>query len=442
MNLYELQCKVNLPAVGDSTSQIGREAEFFKKLPKYGWVSYNKDHTRVLQLFDMVSGFDAAVKLYRMFANQRPELVDGLLKYSQRNETKIHQSYMRKTKAEHLYKISREEIESGHTGYGKHRKVKVSKLIDDLGFRNFINNTKSGIITEKVITDRSIRGGSATAGEGLALETFLIPSYFAPNKIASLDMVTFDGKLFRPNGEPFYCPIEMGWFGDLDSKMIVPSVEELHGEPGCTWDIKADTWTRYPMRLSPDLSVSACIAIWRQACHTIFTKSPLELIRDKHGIERIKEHLGGLTCTQVKELEKFTGEKLLSYWEAQSHKNIEVSGIKFSYRNQRYYVIRANGEEHEYTNFALRLTKCEEVAEDKFMVSGTIEFNGTETPFEIAQEDLRDFRPTIDALTKTFLRNGLGIPMVAPSYRTFLTNVILTFNPEFTIENRAKDRVT
>ncbi|NBU11530.1 MAG: hypothetical protein EBS84_21415 [Proteobacteria bacterium] len=63
------------------------------------------------------------------------------------------------------------------------------------------------------------------------------------------------------------------------------------------------------------------------------------------------------------------------------------------------------------------------------------ESNGVELPFEMDRHYFDSFNLLLKGLTKVFLESGLGVPMVAPNFKHYLTNVIHAFNPDIAIES-------
>ncbi|NBQ67402.1 MAG: hypothetical protein EBU46_00680 [Nitrosomonadaceae bacterium] len=426
MTVHEFQSKVNLPALHNAVK--GDPSLAFKKVPKFGWVAYSKDYSTVSTLFDFFR--DAPAAIYRHITKNHSEFQENKMEYSEKVEQKLQYSFYYEKAIEEFYRQSREEAVDGRLKWKKGESVKVTKLIEDLGLHPFITNGLLGVCTEKMVENSANRYYSAPMP---LVGKLIIPTFYAPTKVATLE----SRSLFEPSNETLQLvntryPVEKGWYGELN-KRVVSTLNELYIQPGNTWDRKADLWTEEVLQLSPQLNVGQCLEIWRDSRYSKFVVSPLQWIRDKHGLEKVKEHLHGLTHAQIKELEKETGESLVNYWEAQNQAVVEVSGVKFLQRNDHYYIIRQD-REIEYTNFTIQLTKIVKKA-GQFFLHGFIQCNNKEIPFITKRGVFSTYNSVMKELMELFLETGLGIPTVSPNFKHYIGNVIFAFNPEIPFES-------
>jgi hypothetical protein len=428
MTVYEFQSKVNLPALHDAVK--GDPSLSFKKVPKFGWVAYNRDFSTVSTLFDFFR--DAPAAIYRHITKKHPEFQENKMEYSEKVELKLQYSFYYEKAIAEFYQQSQEEAVDGRLKWKKGESVKVTKLIEDLGLQPFITNGLLGVCTEKMVEAAPNRYYNAPA---TLVGRLIIPTFYAPSKVATLE----SRSLLEPSNETLLpvstkYTVEKGWYGRLN-KRVVSSLNELYIQPGNTWDKKADLWTEGVLQLSPQLSVGQCLEIWRDSRYSKFVLSPLQWIKDKHGLEKVKEHLHGLTHAQIKELEKETGETLINYWEAQNQSIVEVSGVKFLQRNDRYYIVR-HDREIEYTNFTVQLTKIVK-KEGMFFLHGFIQCNNKEIPFTTKRGVFSTYNSVMKELMELFLETGLGIPTVSPNFKHYIGNVIFAFNPDVPFETTA-----
>lgn len=406
------------------------EGYVFRKIPKFGWFAHNPGTGIVTNLVEIMdTGKNAGQAIYRKFTKET-QFQENKMIYSESVESKFIANFDLYRKIRHAYGVCVEEANTnGKVRWKNGEMVGFNRIMEEYGLTKLVENGRCGIITERAAKERY--EGRPLDFAPHMLNKILVPTFYTPSHVASLSYTSAAEFTSVNQHHEFYCPIETGWYGSINDT-VVPSFSALLIDRGCTWDKKVDLWSTEITKLHKELSVKQLIDIWKDAKQIKLKDSPLELIKDRKGIEHIKENLTGLSFAQVSELEKLTGEKLTEYWEIQSQKELEVSGVKFRQQHSRYYIIR-NHNEYEYTNFAVKLTKIIK-KNGEFLQQGFIIYNNTETPFECKRSAFSGYHNIMEELTNIFLESGIGVPVVSPTHKHYLTNVIYAFNPDIPIE--------
>jgi hypothetical protein len=422
MTVNELNSKVHLPSV---VSYFGSGKGYsFLKMPKFGWIGFNADYSHVFNIVGLLGAELGITGIYRLVTREKPDLQEYKFSYSEYIENKLVSS-----NRQILYwnKLMREAIGAAST-----ERVKVGRQTDfftriatELGMQ-FLLYLNVGLITPKIVRSDV---GRLLRLKDEHVNKIIVPTYYTPSHLASLELRSFED---IDKSEDLFVNAEKGWYGELDVA-LVGKFSDLLTRRGCTWDYKVDSWMTRPVELTDTLSTKQCIEIWSTSKNVQCDPSPLEVIKSRGELEKIKEHLKGLTRSQVEDLEKFTDTKLVASWVAARSVEADIGGTKFSCRNDRYYIHRAL-EEIEYTNFAIGLTKIVKDNDGEFYQHGVIYYNRTETPFIVKRKVFESQSRLMKELFKIFLEAGIGVPTLAPHYKEYIVNVIYAFNPDVRIE--------
>ncbi len=426
MTVNEFNSRIHLPTLALS---LGMNKDYsYRKLPTYGWLGYNQDMSHVFDVFELLSAKLEDIKaIYRKYTIEDSSFQEYKFYYSEVSENKLFSSFARRNLFSSLWSLSVAEAANGEIRIDDKVK-KLEDVLTDLGILNF-SYTGIGLITSRVINQNIFK---SIGLEDTDINKLIIPTFYAPDyHFATLE--TFDlGNL--DNRKLIYTSGEKGWYGELN-KTIVGSINDLLSMRGCTWDPKIEFWTTKPVNIHTTVTVPQCLEIWTQSSNLTCSNSPLEIIRENNGLSLIKNHLKDLPLIKVKELEKLTGEKLTNHWISNRNLEADVFGTKFICKNNRYY-IKQYGIENEYSNFSIKLTGIKK-EEGDFYQYGFIHMNDSETMFRAKRKVFNSYRALLDVVTNVLLEAGVGVPMVSPNQKHYITNVIDAFNPDNPIENTA-----
>lgn len=428
MTVPEFISKVNLPAF---CYQLGvANGLTFKKVPKFGWFALGAGKDRALTIFDFFPTKSAVEDAYRYVTIEHPNLQEARMWFSETSQTKLHGNYHKWLIAEELHRGAVQEVR-GNAVFkpaGSTDRMRFNRWAETNGFTEFVDRAQVGVVTERVLSALKASGSAEKLKVGDELKNSLIvPSFVAPGRLSTLEVL-------QPTSyhtAEFYRMVERGWYGRLNVR-IHQQLPDLTLSPGCTWDSKVPYWTTETVALSDTLLPATCIEIWSSTEPVLCTPSPLEIVKTANQLDKLVNLTGNLTLGQVEELERQTGEKLQHLWRSNRATAVEVCGTEFLVEGDRYYIARFK-QAIEYTNFTMKLTKIVRDGEH-YKQHGYIYHNGKELPFEMDRHYFDSFNLLLKGLTKIFLESGLGVPMVVPNFKHYLTNVIHAFNPDITIE--------
>lgn len=429
MTVPEFISKVNLPSF---CYQLGVATGLtFKKIPKFGWLAVHHDKERALTIFDFFPRKTAVEDAYRYVTIDHPNLLEAKMWFSETSLTKLRNHYNKWTAIEELHRSAIQEVRNNvvFRPEGGTDRVRFQKWAETNGYTEFFNRAQVGVITERVLALADQTGASDELDLGPELKNSLIvPSFCAPGRPSTVEVLQptsyHTTEIFRM--------VERGWYGKLGIR-IHQKLADLTTSPGCTWDPKVPYWTNESVTLGDTLLPASCIEIWSSPEPLLCTPSPLEIIKSANQLDKLVNLTGNLTLSQVEELEKQTGEQLQKLWRANRSTAVEVCGTEFLTVGDRYYISR-HRQAIEYTNFTMKLTKIVRGVRG-YTQHGFIYHNGVELPFEMDRHYFDSFNLLLKGLTKVFLESGLGVPMVAPNFKHYLTNVIHAFNPDIAIES-------
>lgn len=428
MTVPEFISKVNLPAF---CYQLGvANGLVFKKIPKFGWFAQHHGKDRALTIFDFFPKQTAVNDAYRYVTVDYPNLQEARMWYSTTSLDKLRNHYNKWLTMEELYRAAIQEVRNNAVfhPHGQPDRVRFNKWAETNGYVEFIDRAQVGVVTDRVLALLTSTGASGKLKLGSELKNALvIPSFCAPGRPSTVEVL-------QPTSyhtTEIYRMAERGWYGKLGVR-IHQQLADLTKSPGCTWDAKVPYWTTESVMLSDTLLPSSCIDIWASPEPLVCTPSPLEIVKTANQLDKLEHLTGSLSLAQVEQLEAQTGEKLQKLWRTNRSTAVEVCGTEFLVEGDRYYVARFK-QAVEYTNFTVKLTKIVRAGE-RYLQHGFVYHKGIELPFVIDRHYFDSFNLLLKGLTKLFLESGLGVPMVAPNFKHYLTNVIHAFNPDVVIE--------
>jgi len=426
MTIHELNSKVHLPSLARIKDLSGDIS--YQKIPGYGWFGYNKDLTYVFDAFDITCTTpEHSWQLYRHATIDRPDIQDYKMRYSEVTENKLRINYERCLNDSLFYKACKAAAQTESIRFNT-KNIRFTDLLAELGYSQLIH-TGIGLITPK-IQQRYTRSYNYRLKES-DTNKLVIPTFYAPGHIASLEICTVTD---LQNRRPIWQLDHKGWYGELN-RSIVSDVSELVTNRGCTWSPLIDYWAdkTKPVMLSDKLTTEQCIGLWGYCKNLTFTKSPLEIIKNRHELGKVKNFIKDFNLPQIKELEKMTGEKLSTHWQAARSVETSVFGLKFTCANNRYYVHRGiDITGVEFTNFAIELDYVAK-EKDEFWQYGFVDFNDQEIPFRLKSKVFSSHQRLMKELTNILLEAGAGMPTIAPSLKHYLINVIFGFNQQNSI---------
>jgi hypothetical protein len=422
----EFSTKINLPYLCEKLGcASGLE---FKKIPKVGWIAWDARSQRTLTVFDLFHGQSSIEMAYKFCT------VENSLQ-------KLIASHTRWLALQHVHRAAKKEIDADviFRPPGGER-VKVKKWAEDAGFSIFMENNQLGLLTDKVLSQMEQSQLTKVLGikEPAKLKNmFVLPSFVGPSLIGSLRLVPA-----LPNLEilEWKSTVE-GWFGTL-GKPIQETVLNTVSEEGCTWCDVLPYWVDTPVDLSSNLRPETLIKIWTATPKLPTIISPVDMLVRLGYSSKLKELVSSLTLKQAEELEKLTGESVIADWNKYKAAVAEVAGIEFTTDGTRYFITR-NNEVVEYTNFAIKLVKIVKTKEG-YIQLGCVRYKDREVEFALPRKSFQSYSGIMNSLHSLFLDTQLGVPMVAPGYKQYLTNVIHEFNPNIPIEDElvAKNNLT
>ena len=207
---------------------------------------------------------------------------------------------------------------------------------------------------------------------------------------------------------------------------IVRDLNELKIKPGNTWNSKNDYWNTSPIGLSEMLSTEQLIKIWSESEHSLFSSDLGALMMGKQGDEDLRKHVPMLDHSQVQQLEKRTGQELMSLWMRSREEQFSVQGRTYIKRDKAYYLVK-KGEDEQLTNFILDINQIRKKNDDEFIWCGMVYFENHAVPFEMEDKYFMSCHLFTKGIRKMFLSLGLGIPFINEKYvRQLITMIQLT----------------
>jgi hypothetical protein len=218
---------------------------------------------------------------------------------------------------------------------------------------------------------------------------------------------------------------EYGWYGRQGME-IVRDIGELKGKQGNTWNYKCDYWNSSPVAISDMVGTEQLIKIWSEANHSKFKTNLPELMLGKQGSDDLKNHVTTLNYSQVQELEKNSGQDLMSYWMKSREQQFSVHGKTYIKRDKAYFIVRKD-EEEQLTNFTLDIKEIRKKKDEEFVWCGMVYFEEHAVPFEMEDKYFVSCFLFTKGIRRMFLNLGLGIPFINERYvRQLLTMIQLT----------------
>ena len=429
MLLNSFNSKINLPSVVSKLG--GSSADFdFVRVPMFGWYARSKTSDFVGNIFDFFPIGDWN-RLYRIVCRDFSDCFDFSLPYSEYAEKNLFKDQTRIMQYQSLWLMSVQEAQTSRARY--HDKVLYFRdILNDMGMPELLNN-KVGYITEKVLK----------AFPGLSLDrkykykkTIVVPSFCSPKHICSLELAKLNEMNER---ETLFLNCEYGWYGKSGVE-IVRNIEELKIKQGNTWNYKNDYWNNTPVKLSSMLTTEQLIKIWSENNHSLYTEDLTELLIGKQGNDDLKNHLSMLNYSQVLELEKLSGQRLMDSWMKSREQQFTVQGRTYIKRDKAYFLV-GKREEEQLTNFTLDIKEIRKKNEDEFVWCGMVYFEEHAVPFEMEDRYFVSCFLFAKGIRKMFLNLGIGIPFINEKYiRQLMTMIQLTcHNVKIVAQSPAKE---
>jgi hypothetical protein len=292
------------------------------------------------------------------------------------------------------------------------------EVLEDLGMPSLIDN-KIGYLNERALK----------AFPNLQLDAkykynkrLLIPSFCSPKHICSLELCKIGDLNQR---EPVFINGEYGWYGQAGQE-IVRDVNELKVRVGNTWNYKNDYWNKTPVGLSALLDTAQLIKIWSEVSFTKFNQNILDLLIGKQGNDDLRNFVTLLNHSQVQELEKNSGQELMSYWMKTREQQFHVQGKTYIKRDKAYFIVKKN-EEEQLTNFTLDIVEIKKRGDDDFVWCGMVYYGDHVLPFEMEDKYFMSCYLFTKGIRRMFLNHGIGIPFINEKYvRQLITMIQLT----------------
>jgi hypothetical protein len=429
MTVNELLLKIDLPK---AISHFGVEMpRLVRKLPMYGWYAVSKTGDATFNCIDLFKyNMPGMAKLdddtlmhecYRYYTYIHKDLLSTPIRYSETVENSIARDYLLHATTEKFYNACRAEaLEGSILDNGK--SVKFTKFLADQGMPQFINSGV-GLIGRHILRYKELK--VLCLGNKIGNDAFLFPTFFAPNnKLATLETGML-GDLSKRS--VIYLNREPGWYGRLGPN-LVGGLKDLMTVTGCSWSPKILDWMESrPISLHHSLQPSQCVEIWANKGNLVTDKDPISLIGENKLLDHIQDSVGGLTLTQIKQLETITGLPLKDHWMSLKTSEVNVGNLRFISNNGVYYYLHS-GIPIQYANFNVELSGVKK-EDGEFYQYGTVIMDGECTPFKIRRKCFASQQRFLEALDDVTLEAGLGTPHVAPNLKHYITDVIHAFNP-------------
>ncbi len=388
----------------------------FIKIAPFGWFAKSKKTDFIGNIYDVVDPSEYKT-LYTNIIDNYPDTLDFNLPRSEWAEKQLFRNICKYLKYQGLWKKSLEEIHK-YSARFESKIYRYRDIVKRLGMPGLLENgvgcisadlakTIQGLDLEKLLRYK----------KNLLIPTFVTPKHVASLEVASLHALDDRTKIWV-NGES-------GWYGSLEGP-VVGKFSDLKAVKGFTWNRKADFWTTQPLEVAPSISTSQLIQIWSDAKRSEFQEDPIELIVKKEGSEEIRHHLGCLTYEQAQELQRRTGEAIVSAWIETRQNQFVVQGKTFNRRGSSYYLVKSEDEE-QLTNFTMdikEIRKRKDGEVSKFFWCGFVNVGDASVPFELEDKYFTSSYLFTRGVRDQFLNLGLGIPFVNQRYVGHIMNLI------------------
>jgi hypothetical protein len=429
MLLNSINSKINLPGVvaklGANTSEYD-----FVRVPLFGWYAKSKTSDFVGNVFDFFPITDWR-KLYRILCRDFSDCFDFKLAYSEFAERTLFKDQTKIMQYQSAWLMSMQEAENTRARFND-KVVYFRAMLEEMGMPALIHNG-FGYLTERVVKTFPLLELDV---KYRYKKTLLIPTFCSPKHICSLEVARL-GNLHER--ETLFLNGEYGWYGRAGTE-IVKDVNELKIKPGNTWNSKNDYWNKSPVKLSEMLSTEQLIKIWSESEHSVFSEDIANLMLGKQGDEDLRKHITALDHTQVQQLEKRTGQELMSFWMRSREEQFSVQGRTYVKRDKAYYLVKKGGEE-QLTNFVLDIKQIRKKNEDEFVWCGMVYFNQHAVPFELEDKYFTSCFLFARGIRKLFLALGLGIPFINEKYiKQLMTMIQLTCHDVAIVPEKAKEK--
>jgi hypothetical protein len=386
------------------------------RVPLFGWYAKSKTGGFVGNIFDFFPIADWR-RLYGIICRDFSDCFDFSLPYSEYAEKNLFKDQTRIMQYQSMWLLSVEEAYNSRTRHNG-KIIYFRDLLNELGLPELLNN-RFGYLTDKVLK----------TFPKLELETkhkykktLVIPSFSSPKHICSLELSRLGDLNQREN---IFINGEYGWYGRQGVE-IVKDLNELKVKTGNTWNYKNAYWNTSPVGVSDMLGVGQLIKLWSEAGSSKFNSDIIELITGKQGNDDLVHHVGTLNYSQVIELEKNSGQELMSHWMKSREQQFNVHGKTYVKRDRAYFLVKKN-EEEQLTNFTLDIKEIRKKNEDEFVWCGMVYFEDHAIPFEMEDKYFMSCHLFTKGIRKMFLSLGLGIPFINEKYvRQLITMIQLT----------------
>lgn len=427
MLLNSINSKINLPGVVSKLGANTSDYEFVR-VPSFGWYARSKEGDFVGNVFDFFPIGDWR-KLYRVLCRDFSDCFDFKLPYSEFAEKSLFKNQTKIMQYQSAWLMSMQEANTARARF--HDKVIYFKaMLEELGMPELINN-KFGYLTERVVKQFPMLELDV---KYRYKKTLLIPTFCSPKHICSLEVAKLGDIQER---ETLFLNGEYGWYGRAGVE-IVRDLNELKIKAGNTWNSKNDYWNSSPVKISEMIDTAQLIKMWSETEHSVFASDLATLMLGKQGNEDLRNHVTMLDHSQVQQLEKRTGQALMSFWMRSREEQFEVQGRTYVKRDKSYYLVK-RGEDEQLTNFVLDINQIRKKNEDEFIWCGMIYFNEYAVPFELEDKYFTSCFLFARGMRKLFLTLGLGIPFINEKYvRQLLTMIQLTCHDVKIVSSEAK----
>ena len=128
----------------------------------------------------------------------------------------------------------------------------------------------------------------------------------------------------------------------------------------------------------------------------------------------------------MQELEKNSGQELMSYWMKTREQQFHVHGKTYIKRDKAYFMVKKN-EEEQLTNFTLDIVEIKKRGDDDFVWCGMVYYGEHVLPFEMEDKYFMSCYLFTKGIRRMFLNHGIGIPFINEKYvRQLITMIQLT----------------
>lgn len=416
MTINTLNSKINLPSI---VSKLGiPTADYdFVRVPMFGWYARSKSTDFIGNIFDFFEP-DHWPRLLSILDKDFADCFDFKLPYSTYAEKKLFKDQKRFIAFQSAWILSKKEAQSHRVRFDSQVQY-IGDVLDAAGMPALLAN-EVGYLSDNVIKmfpelDLSMKQRYQ--------KVLLFPTFCTPKHICSLEVCRMkainDLELVYENGE-------RGWYGQYNTE-VLQNIQEMKVKTGFLWDHKVDHWNTNIIKMSETVDTPQLIKIWSEAHKTGFAENPVDMLLGKQGSADVKHHVAALSFSQIQELEKKTGEKLLDYWLRSKEQQFVVHGQTFMKRGTAYFVINTFGEEEQLTNFCIEIdeiVKRENNQKSVFYWCGHIHYHQEVIPFEVDDKSFSSGYLFTKGIRQIFLELGIGIPFINERYVRQLLSLI------------------